>query len=105
MPTQRTAKIQQENKNTKASLEKSEQMRVINELNAGTKAQNMKPSVNAATLGGPPANQNPNMMPNFQNMMNMPTLPPNFQALMNQNQLLGNLNLMNMNGLNNMNPM
>jgi len=63
----------------------------------------MKPGVNAATLGVPPVNQNPNMMPNFQNMLNMPTLPPKFQALINQNQLLGNLNLMNMNGLNNIN--
>jgi len=30
MPTQRTAKIQQENKNNKAILEKNEQMRAIN---------------------------------------------------------------------------
>jgi hypothetical protein len=80
-------------------------MRAINELNAVTKAQNMKPGVNAAILGGQSVSQNPNMISNFPNMMNIPTLPPNFQALMNQNQLLGNLNLLNMNGLNNINSM
>lgn len=97
--------MQQENKNGKAMSDKNEQMRVSSELTANNKPPNVKTNVNPANLGGPSVNQNPNFMPNFPNMMNMSTLSPNFQALMNQNQMLGNMNLMNMNGMNNINPM
>ena len=57
---------------------------------------NAQPSIN------PTPGMNLNGHPNLINYMN---LPANFPSMLNQNQLLGNLNMMGMNGLNNLNQM
>ena len=43
---------------------------------------------------------NPNFPLNYPNFMNLPNMPANFPGILNQPQLLGNLNLMGLNGIN-----
>lgn len=100
-------KSQLENKmkdNFRATTEKNEQNKPNPQLLAANRTTSNKPNVSNAP-GSTQPGQTANLPINFQNFMNMPNPPANFPAMINPNQMLNNLNLMGMSGLNGLNPM
>lgn len=90
--------------NLKTKTQKIDQINPNLQFLANNIGNNGKFNVAPVSLN-PQDGQNANSPVNFQNFMNVSNLSANFQTMINPNQMLGNLNLMGMNGLNGLNPM
>lgn len=85
--------------------EKQDQNRTAPDIGGLGKPTGLKAAQGAPTQGNPLMGMNMNNQINLSNFMNMPPNLPNMPGMMNQGQLLGNMAMLGMNGLNNMSQM